>query len=215
MFTKRTIVISIATFVTVGLIGIALVSDGTPNSPASRSAQENAQQDSVPSFALENYDGKTVSLTDFKAPIKVINVWASWCPFCTDELPDFAELQKKYPEQLAVIAINRGEDKQTAQAFTDKVGISDDLTFLLDPEESFYKDIGGFAMPETLFVDSSGTVFRHHRGPLTLKEMEGIVEKKISSLGNSQTTSDGDSYGCNGSQCQLNATNSSSSNHGN
>jgi len=48
-----------------------------------------------------------------------------------------------------------------------------------DPNDSFYKSIGGFAMPETLFIDGEGNIRLHKRGPMTYEEMKVAVEKII------------------------------------
>lgn len=133
----------------------------------------------VPSFSLENYDGETVSLADFKDKVLVINSWAVWCPFCVKELSDFAQLQKEYSDEIVVVAIDRAESLEKAKSFTDSLGVTDDLIFLMDPKDSFYKDIGGFSMPETIFVDHSGNILIHKRGPMEFEEMRDLIESII------------------------------------
>lgn len=211
MSTKQIVATAGSAVIVVVLITLAAffgTSDRPPNQSDSESLQANAQ---APEFTLKNYDGESVSLEDFDKPITIINIWASWCPFCTDELPDFAKLRQEYPEQIDVIAINRGEDRQTAKNFTDQRDITDDMTFLLNPSESYYQKIGGFAMPETLFLGDSKNIFKHHRGPLSFAEMKDIIDKQLTAP--SESASRGDSYGCSGGQCQT--TSSSSTNHGN
>lgn len=137
---------------------------------------ETRPNDLAPSFSLEDYSGVVVSSSNFDGTIQVINVWSSWCPFCVKELPDFVRLQKEFPD-IAVIAINRGESLETAKDFTDNLGISDRMTFLVDEESSYYKSIGGFSMPETLFVDEDGNIFLHKRGPMTFEEMKEIINQ--------------------------------------
>ena len=107
----------------------------------------------------------------------VANAWASWCPFCVDELPDFAALQKEFGDDLAVVAINRRETLDVARGYTDENGISNDLIYLLDPSDSFYESIGGFSMPETLFITPEGRIHFHKRGPMNLSEMRSRVQE--------------------------------------
>lgn len=125
-------------------------------------------------FALTDYEGKVVHLADFTGKPLVVNTWAAWCPFCRKELPDFATLQKEFPS-IVVIAIDRAEPLSSAKGYTDELGISDKMFFLLDSSDDFYKNIGGFSMPETIFVDSSGAIVFHKRGPMTLDEMRQAV----------------------------------------
>lgn len=209
---SKQILTTIGTAVTLILVITLAVSFSgtgtTQNQPGSQNAQTAAH---APGFSLKNYSNEIITLDDFDTPITVINLWASWCPFCTDELPDFAELQETYPDQIEVVAINRGEDREAAKSFTDQRGITDDMTFLLDPDESYYKKIGGFAMPETLFLGPNKNIVRHHRGPLSLQDMKDIVDKQLSVP--NESVSRGDSYGCSGGQCQT--TSSPSTDHGN
>ncbi|PIP86659.1 hypothetical protein COV42_00470 [Candidatus Campbellbacteria bacterium CG11_big_fil_rev_8_21_14_0_20_44_21] len=127
--------------------------------------------DKAPSFSLEDIEGKIVNLDDFKGRTVIVNSWATWCPFCVDELPDFAELQKEFGDKIVMIAINRQESLQKSKSFTDNLGITENMLYLLDPKDDFYKSIGGFSMPETLFIDGEQNIRIHKRGPMELSEM--------------------------------------------
>lgn len=131
----------------------------------------------APDFRLKDYDGTERSLADFKGKHLVINSWASWCPFCVQELSDFAALQEEFGERILIIAIDRAEPLATAKEFSDRRGVTGKIILLLDPEGSFYQSIGGFSMPETVFVDRDGFIRDHKRGPMDLLEMRRRVEK--------------------------------------
>ncbi|MBI4033892.1 TlpA family protein disulfide reductase [Candidatus Saccharibacteria bacterium] len=128
---------------------------------------------------LPDYNGRQVNLAGLlnKGPV-VVNSWATWCPFCTAELPAFAKAQQEFKDDLTIVAIDRAESLSTAKGFSDQLGISNQLTFLLDSGDSFYKSLGGFAMPETIFVSRSGKLVEHKRGPLT----ESQLRQKIADL---------------------------------
>lgn len=136
----------------------------------------------APPFELQDYTGKTITLADFQGRPLVINSWAAWCPLCVEELVDFAKVQREFRNQVTVIAINRAEPLRVAKEFTDELGVTDDLVFLLDPEDSYYQSLGGFSMPETIFVDTEGNIREHKRGPLTESEFRQKVEKLLGSL---------------------------------
>jgi len=129
----------------------------------------------APEFSLEDFNGNMVSSKDFAERVMVVNSWAVWCPFCKNELPDFARLQEFFGDEVAVIAIDRAESLEKAREFTDSIGVTDKFVFLLDPKDSFYKDIGGFSMPETIFVDKTGNIRLHKRGPMDFEEMKEEV----------------------------------------
>jgi len=140
-----------------------------------------ARADKAPDFALQDYSGKTVKLADFAGKPLVINSWASWCPFCRQELPDFVSAQKEFGDKVVIIAINRAESLGVAKGYTDQQGTSNNLVFLLDPSDSFYKSVGGFSMPETIFVDRDGNIAEHKRGPMEIKEIREKIQKLLSS----------------------------------
>ncbi|OHA00995.1 MAG: hypothetical protein A3C07_05205 [Candidatus Sungbacteria bacterium RIFCSPHIGHO2_02_FULL_47_11] len=131
----------------------------------------------APEFRLKDYGGREVSSAEFKGKPLVINSWAAWCPFCVQELPDFAVLQEEFGDKIAVIAVDRAEPLATAKEFSDRRGVTGRIILLLDPEDSFYQSVGGFSMPETIFVDRDGFIRDHKRGPMDLIEMRRRVEK--------------------------------------
>ena len=169
-------------FVIVGIIilaviggGILLVTRGGGSSEGGGGTGRVVR--SVPDLSFLGYDGNLVALSDFAGKPLVINSWAAWCPFCVKELPAFSALQKAFPDEVVVIAIDRSESLNTAKSYSDDLGVTDDLLFLLDRSDSFYKSIGGFSMPETIFVDKDGVIQDHKRGPMEVEEMKRRVEK--------------------------------------
>lgn len=139
--------------------------------------KEIATPSGVLDLKLKNYNGEVVSLSNFKGKPLVINAWAAWCPFCRKELVDFATAQKEFGDKVIIIAIDRAETKDTAKKYTDELGVTNGMVFLLDSSDSFYQSIGGFSMPETIFVDKDGHIADHKRGPMDVKEMRERIKK--------------------------------------
>lgn len=171
---NKYLIITIAMVVVIGAVFFLATRGNDAGTDSARS-----DFDRFASASLTNYEGNAVSLEEFQGIPLVINSWAVWCPFCVKELSDFAELQKEFGDQITVIAIDRQEPLAKAKGFTDELGITDDMLFLLDPSDSFYKSIGGFSMPETIFVNSVGEIVVHKRGPMELEEMREHVNKII------------------------------------
>lgn len=133
-------------------------------------------------LSLVDYNGVVQDTPNFGGVPMVINSWASWCSFCKEELPAFAQVQKEITrDNVLFIAINRRESRDIAKKYSDDLGITNDLVLLLDASDSFYKAIGGFAMPETIFVDKDGSVVFHKRGHMTVEEIRREAYKIISS----------------------------------
>lgn len=163
-------------FIIILLVGGALFYVSQTKRTALPSDISSSSFASAPNFVLPDYAGNPVRFSDFEGKIAVINAWAVWCPFCRKELADFAALQKAFPD-IAVIAVDRAESLEKAKTFTDSLGITHEMIFLLDPEDMFYRSIGGFSMPETIFTDKEGKIRFHKRGPMPFEEMKQEVEK--------------------------------------
>jgi len=130
-------------------------------------------------ISLVDLQGRPVSLSDFKGKPLVLNSWAVWCPFCRKELPDFALLQEEFEEDITVIAIDRAESKNKIESYLNGLGLLNSMIFLIDEKDDFYKKIGGFSMPETLFIDKNGKINFHKRGVISLEDMRNEIFKII------------------------------------
>mgnify|MGYP001604825884 FL=1 len=172
---KTLIIIGILVALAAGGLIISRTGDHQSMSPTNKPTAERA-----PDFSLQDYNGKTVNLAEFAGKPAVINSWAAWCPFCRKELVDFAAVQKEFGNNVAIIAIDRAESRETAKKYTDELGVTNDLIFLLDPSDSFYQSIGGFSMPETIFIDKSGNIIERKRGPMDINEMRQKIQKILS-----------------------------------
>ena len=167
------------------IIAITVINNGKTTSPIENGQtppQETkkriALKEEVPDITLKDYDGNDVRLRDIEGDVVLLNTWATWCPFCVDEIPDFVQAQNEFGGRVTVVLINRQESLERAKKFTDELNATGNVITLLDPSDSFYKKIGGFAMPETLIVKDSNIVL-HKRGPMKFKE---VVEKLQNAL---------------------------------
>lgn len=125
-------------------------------------------------------EGKPFSMGQYDGKVRVVSMWASWCPSCAQELADFAKLATKFSQdEVAVIAINRGEPPSQAKAFINILGDVTGVQFVLDPNDVFHERVGGFSMPETVFYDKNGNVVFHKRGAMTFNEMKKYTETAL------------------------------------
>jgi len=168
------------------VVGWLLISNTGQHQNMNSSGNTNTQTElltraeQAPDFALQDYSGKTVRLSDFAGKPLVINSWAAWCPFCRKELVDFAAAQKEFGDKVIIIAVDRAESRETAKKYTDELGVTNNLIFLLNPSDSFYQSIGGFSMPETIFIDRNGNIAERKRGPMEISEIRQKIQKLLS-----------------------------------
>ncbi len=129
------------------------------------------------SQSYTDLDGNPVDLNAFAGKPFVINSWATWMPFSKDELVALGVAQETYGDAVKIIAINRMEDKAVVRSYLSTYSISEsNILFLIDPADTFYKSIGGYAMPETTLYASNGTIVNHIRGVFVKEELYALID---------------------------------------
>lgn len=143
---------------------------GGKSSPADQLSAAPALQRSQ--FQPDGSLGSTVDLASFQGKNAVlVNFWATWCPPCEKELPDFVQLQAEFPD-LVILAVNRGEPRDAQSTYLrDRDLLTAPIRFLDDPEDSAYRAFGGFGMPVTAFITKDGKLAFVKSGLMALDEM--------------------------------------------
>ena len=131
------------------------------------------------SMIVTDYANTPVHLYSWRRQPLLVYSWASWCPYCADELKNLARLKSVYGDKITILAINRAEPRVAAQAYSDKLNIAQYLTLLLDPEDRYFKAMGGYAMPELILVNSHGYVTYHQHGPIQPQVVDDEIKQTI------------------------------------
>ena len=129
----------------------------------------------APDFELESLDGTMVQLNDFRGKKVVLNFWASWCPPCREEMPEFQKIHEQNKD-IVIVGVNLQEKSDAINAFTSKFGIT--FPILLDPNAQVKEMYNVFTQPVTYFIDEAGKITDKKFGALTLEE----IHQKIGSL---------------------------------
>lgn len=123
-------------------------------------------------------EGNEVTLADYFGNVLVVTSWASWCPQCATDLPLLTQLAQDYSNSgVQVLAVNRAENRYSAERFLDSLQLEDGMKIILDPEDHFFIAHEGFAMPETILYDKKGNIVLHQRGQLHLDELRIALEE--------------------------------------
>src|SRR5690625_2443784 len=73
--------------------------------------REQTQNDLLPApdFTLETMEGTSFTLSEQKGKIVILNIWATWCAPCREEIPDFMEIQEEMEEHLLFVGVSVDE----------------------------------------------------------------------------------------------------------
>ncbi len=114
-------------------------------------------------FSFQGLNQKEYRLVGFQGKVVLINVWATWCLPCVEELPSLMKLAQLFPDKLIVVAVTE-ENSSVVQDFMKQfakpgknfiVGVSDEVVQIFAPQ----------ALPESYLLDKEGKLLEKILGP--------------------------------------------------
>ncbi len=113
-------------------------------------------------FALETFDGDSLSLADLQGKVSLVVFWASWCPACQAELPllDSLNAAVEHPE-FAIVAINDEWNEGAARGYAAAKGFR--MPLLLGRGE-MWKRYQYLGLPYLVLLDREGRVLQEYYG---------------------------------------------------
>lgn len=136
----------------------------------------------LPEFGFENVEGQPMTLSDFEGTVVLLNVWATWCVPCREEMPTLDALQAELGSsefKVVALSIDRaGVD--VVQDFYTEIGIRN-LDFFIDPTMKTTTVLGIPGLPTTLLIDRSGRELGRLVGPTewATAEMINFLKSRI------------------------------------
>jgi thiol-disulfide isomerase/thioredoxin len=110
----------------------------------------------APQFTIS--DGThSVDLSKLRGHVVLLNLWASWCPPCVEELPSLLALQHEMPN-IVVVAISIDQDQDAYRSFLARNHV--DLLTIRDPSARINALYGTVQIPETYVIDRNGILRR-------------------------------------------------------
>ena len=135
--------------------------------------------DAAPNFLLADADGDPVMLDSFLGEKAVIvNFWASWCPFCLEEMPDLEQTFKELEDDLVLLGINNQETSGQGESFARKRGVTYP-TLYFPRDEDVVKAYDVRVMPTTFYLDKNGIITEVKLG---FDNFEGMREKALTAI---------------------------------
>jgi len=129
----------------------------------------NASAQSVntvaPPFTGTLISGETVCLSDYQGKVVLLDIWASWCGPCQQEMPFLVESCQKFGKDgFVVLTINIDKDVKNIRKFVSKLEIPPDFPIVLDQDAKIPPLYQVEGMPTTLLIDRKGMVRYRHIG---------------------------------------------------
>ena len=113
-------------------------------------------------------NGDPISVADFRGDIVVVNSWATWCPPCRDEMPEFAEVASALDGKgVTFLGINVQDELSAAQEYT----ADTPYRSVVDPDGSLLAsipDVPPRSLPVTVILDPEGRIAVRIIGPIVL-----------------------------------------------
>ena len=143
----------------------------------------------APDFSISLYQGsaelgaETVNFSDLRGKPVVLNFWAGLCPPCRAEMPDLQEFYTEFKGRATLIGVDVGQftglgNQDAARSLLSELSITYPAGFTTDA--TVMRGYKVLSMPTTVFVDSSGAIFRTWGGVLNREKLAEITNEMLS-----------------------------------
>jgi len=158
-----------------------------PQAPAPSLAGEGAGQSlgqftalsaplPAPVLSFTTREGAQKQLSDFKGKLVLVNLWATWCGPCVEEMPSLDRLQAKLSDKLTILAISEDRQGETVVApFLQKNGIQH-LAIFLDPKAAATNAFGAQGLPSSYLIARDGTIVGKEEGGAAWDSSEMVAK---------------------------------------
>ena len=129
----------------------------------------------APDFAVTDLQGRTVRLSALRGKVVVLNLWATWCAPCVEEMPSIERLWSTLRgDGFALLAVSQDEEgRRSVEPFVQRMKFS--FPVFLDPEHEVGDRYGVWGYPETFVIDRNGYVVERVIGPRDWASPESLA----------------------------------------
>lgn len=126
--------------------------------------QSVSTAESAPNFTLENQEGETISLDDYRGQVVIVNFWATWCPPCKAEIPGFVDLYEEYKDDgLVIIGVSLDQTGwNEVHPFIEEYEINYPIVVGNQEIAEAYGNIR--SIPTTFVLDQDGAIAKKYVG---------------------------------------------------
>ena len=130
-------------------------------------------------FSVTQVNGNTFQLSEHRGKVVLLNIWATWCAPCREEVPDFVELYSEYRDE-GLVVLGVSIDKQgesVVKPFMEKYEVN--YPIVIDKGEILEKYGPTMGIPTTYIIGKEGNLEYFAVGRLTSKELEPRLKKLL------------------------------------
>jgi cytochrome c biogenesis protein CcmG/thiol:disulfide interchange protein DsbE len=129
-----------------------------PGTGCDRGQKPHALGQVAPAFTI--HDGsQTISLSQYRGQVVLLNFWASYCAPCIDELPSLMALHQRLPH-LVILAVSIDTDPRAYRNFLVEYGIN--FPTIREPSQDTMHRYGTVQIPDSYIIDRSGHIVRKY-----------------------------------------------------
>jgi peroxiredoxin len=161
------------------LVGIAalllLPGEASTESDLEVGINQPAQVDfPAPSIQLQDLDGKSVTLEDYRGQVVLVNNWATWCPPCRQEMPILEAYFRDHRHQdFTIVAIDAGDPIDTVNNFVESYNMT--FPVWIDPSSSALNSFRNNYLPSSYLINEQGQVIMAWSGAVTRTSLEESI----------------------------------------
>jgi peroxiredoxin len=139
----------------------------------------------APAYSAQQMDGSPVSLADHQGEVVLLNVWATWCKPCRQEIPALDSLQREFAaKQFRVVGVSIDviSDTVAIASFARDLGAS--YTLWLDPDDKVSTTFRAIGVPSSYLIDRAGVLRWRHMGPVKATDpvLRAVLDSALSQL---------------------------------
>jgi len=132
----------------------------------------------TPIVQFDWFDGTPSSTAMFRGRPTVVNFWASNCPPCIAEMPEFEEVHQALGDRVDFVGMNTADvSREAAVRLADQTGVTYPLAD--DTDSAVFRAFGGFAMPTTALLNAQGQVAVVRTGILTGEDLTSLINEHL------------------------------------
>ena len=125
------------------------------------------------SFDVVRTDGTPDALARYRGRVVLMNLWATWCPPCRDEMPALERFSRAFAGRVTVLGVDQGEAPAVAAAFARARGVT--FRILVDEQQQYGRAYAAVGLPTSVVVGRDGRIVRAFDGALTFAQMGELV----------------------------------------